>query len=554
MTERGAAAGAQLAVLRQRFVEQLPARLRELADLMAGLRLDGDGRALQALTVAAHALTGTAMTYELPEVAAGAAALEALCGRLAKGAGLATLKPGFDAALATLRAAVAAVPMPTAVAPVATTPPAGAPARPLVHVLEDDATFGAALVAQLASYGYAARLFGDRASLLAAVAAEPPAAIVADMVLPEGLHAGADIMRALPRALADKIAIIFVSARGDLASRIEAVRAGAKAYVLKPLDIGELVGALDNLTGAAAPTPFRVLVVDDDAFSASFHAAILESAGMITTVVTDPLEVMASLTNFDADLMLLDMYMPSFTGIELATAIRHHPAFAGLPIVYLSSEQDIDKQLGAIAVGADDFLVKPVVPDRLISSVSARAQRLRLLRGLVTQDPMTKLLNHGAFKERLKIELSRAARAHGGLVVGLIDIDHFKRVNDTYGHPVGDTVIKALARLLKQRFREGDILARYGGEEFALILPDTALDAAQLLMDRVRASFAELVQWSGQEAFHVSLSCGLAAFPGFAEPGALIEAADQALYAAKRGGRNQVRTAARDGRPAQSAD
>ena len=543
MAERPSAAAGQLAVLRQRFLEQLPSRLREIEDLLTDLRVDADAsRQVQALTVAAHALTGTAMTYEMPEVAAGAAAIEALCGRLAKGTGLPALKPGFEAALTNLRGAIAALGSLPATVPAATAamPPAGAAPRPMVYVLEDDSAFGSALVAQLDTYGYVARLFADRATLLAAIAAEAPGAIVADMVLPEGLHAGADILRALPEALVGTIPTVFVSARGDLASRIEAVRAGAKAYIMKPLDIGELVSALDNLTGAAAPLPFRILIVDDDAFSAAFHAAILESAGMITATVTDPLEVMASLTNFDADLLLLDMYMPFFTGVELATAIRQHPAFASLPIVYLSSERDIDKQIGAIAVGADDFLVKPVVPDRLISSVSARAQRLRLLRGLVTQDPMTKLLNHGAFKERLKIELSRTARAHGSLVVGLIDLDFFKRVNDTYGHPVGDSVIKSLARLLRQRFREGDILARYGGEEFAIVLPDTALAAAQVLMDRLRTSFAELIQWSGQEAFRVTLSCGLAAFPAAPEIGALVEAADQALYAAKRGGRNQV--------------
>jgi diguanylate cyclase (GGDEF)-like protein len=266
---------------------------------------------------------------------------------------------------------------------------------------------------------------------------------------------------------------------------------------------------------------------------------------MITAVLSDPLDALAQLTNFDADLLLLDMYMPRFTGIELAAAIRQHPSFASLPIVYLSSEKDVDKQLDAIAVGADDFLVKPVVPDRLISSVSARARRLRLLRGLVTQDPMTQLLNHAAFKERLKIELSRAARTRTSLVVGVLDIDFFKKVNDTYGHPAGDAVIKSLARLLKQRLRQDDVVARYGGEEFGIVLPDTDLLSAKVLLDGLRESFAELPQGAGAQSFHVTLSCGLAAFPALTEPGDLVESADQALYAAKQGGRNQVRTTTR---------
>ena len=410
-----------------------------------------------------------------------------------------------------------------------------------VYVVENDGAFGEALAAQLGMYGYAVRMFADCGDLLAAVAAAPPAAIIADQLRPDGLHAGAAIVQALAPAQAKAIGVVFVSARGDLSARIEAVRGGAGAYIQKPLDIGELVATLDRLTRTTTPAPFRVLVVDDEAFSAEFHAGILETAGMVTRVVTDPLDVMAQLINFDADLLLLDVHMPRVSGSELAAAIRQHPSFASLPIVYLSVEQDIDKQLGAIAVGADDFLVKPVVPDRLISSVSARAQRLRLLRGLVTQDPMTGLLNHGAFRDRLKTELSRATRAGESLVVALIDIDHFKRVNDTYGHPAGDAVIKALARLLKQRLRPGDVAARYGGEEFAVILPHTALASAELILNRLRVGFADLPQWGGTEEFRVTLSCGLAAFPACGGAVELVEAADQALYDAKRAGRNRVR-------------
>jgi len=422
--------------------------------------------------------------------------------------------------------------------------------RHRVYVLDDAASLGEPLAAQLGMYGYDVQRFADRAGLMAAVAAAPPAVIAIDQTRPDGGHAGADLVRALPPAVAKTTGVVFVSAHGDLGARIEAVRAGAGAYIQKPLDIAELVATLDRLTRTAAPAPFRVLVVDDEAFSAEFHAAILETAGMITKVVTDPLDVMAQLIAFDADLLLLDVHMPQVSGSELAAAIRQHPSFASLPIVYLSVEQDVDKQLGAIAVGADDFLVKPVVPDRLISSVSARARRLRLLRGLVTQDPMTGLLNHGAFKDRLKIELARAARSGESLVVGLIDIDHFKRVNDAYGHPAGDAVIKSLARLLKQRLRQGDVAARYGGEEFALILPHTELAAAELIMNRLRVSFAELPQWTGSAEFRVTLSCGLAAFPAHDAAVDLVEAADQALYDAKRSGRNRVRTAAAAGAPA----
>jgi diguanylate cyclase (GGDEF)-like protein len=544
MTDPSGRAEEQLAVLRQHFIAQLPARGREIERLVQALAADPDVAELwKRLIAAAHGLHGTAASYQLADIAAAAATIEALCdGARPRGAAdralaCASALPALLRAIerfADAAAAPAPAPFPT--------PNPGAAER-LIYILEDDSAFGASLAAQLGAYGYAARVFADRDTLLAALRAEAPRALIADMVLPDGVHAGAEIVQACRAVRSEPLAVIFVSARGDLSARIQAVRAGAEAYLLKPIDIGELLVALDRLTGVNAPAPFRILVVDDDPFAAEFHAAILQSAGMETAIVTNPLEVMARLIDFDADLMLLDMYMAQFTGVELAIAIRQHASFASLPIVYLSSERDVDKQLGAIAVGADDFLVKPVVPDRLISSVSARAQRLRLLRGLVTQDPMTKLLNHGAFADRLQIELTRAARTGASLAVGLIDIDFFKKVNDTYGHPTGDSVLKNLARLLKHRLRQGDIVARYGGEEFAVVLPDTELAAAKTLLDRLRESFAQTPQWSGTASFGVTLSCGIAAFPAIRQASDLVEAADRALYAAKHGGRNQVRLA-----------
>ena len=141
------------------------------------------------------------------------------------------------------------------------------------------------------------------------------------------------------------------------------------------------------------------------------------------------------------------------------------------------------------------------------------------------------------------MELSRAIRNKKPLTFGILDIDHFKKVNDSYGHPVGDTVIKSLSRLLPQRLRKSDSVGRYGGEEFAVILPDTPMEDARIVMDKLRQTFAGLQQWSGRETFRCSFSCGLAGYPGFQHPDAIIDAADAALYRAKEGGRNRVEIA-----------
>jgi diguanylate cyclase (GGDEF)-like protein len=158
----------------------------------------------------------------------------------------------------------------------------------------------------------------------------------------------------------------------------------------------------------------------------------------------------------------------------------------------------------------------------------------------MVRDSLTGLYNHTTIKERLDQELSRSSRLQSCLCFAMIDLDHFKKVNDTHGHGTGDRVLKSLARYLSQRLRKSDVIGRYGGEEFAVILPDTPLQAAIGLLNELRLGFAHIHHRGSGKDFTVKLSAGLASYPDYRNPTALIEAADQALYLAKRQGRNQV--------------
>ena len=322
--------------------------------------------------------------------------------------------------------------------------------------------------------------------------------------------------------------------------RLEAVRAGSIAYLSKPVNIGVLVDKLDHLTSTQPVAAYRVLIVDDTDSHATHYAAILEQAGMSVRVVNDPLLVMQPLLDFVPDLILIDMYMPGCNGAELAMVIRQMDAFIGIPIVFLSAETDPDKQLAAVGLGGDDFLLKPVAPQHLVASVSSRIKRSLLLRSFMVNDSLTGLLNHTAIKDQLAREMIRAKRNKTALSMAMVDIDHFKLVNDNYGHPVGDRVIKSLSRLLKQRLRENDLVGRYGGEEFAVILVDADGPAAVKVLDNIRRDFALLRHLAGEQDFSVTFSCGVADLSNFADGSRLIDAADKALYQAKHAGRNRV--------------
>ena len=189
----------------------------------------------------------------------------------------------------------------------------------------------------------------------------------------------------------------------------------------------------------------------------------------------------------------MDMYMPGCSGRELSRVIRQIPQFVSLPIVFLSSETDKTVQVSAMRVGADGFLTKPILPEDLVTAVAVRAERTRVLRSLMMRDGLTGLLNHTTLSQFLETALATAHRHDGWLCFAMLDVDHFKKVTYTYGHPAGDQVLVALARLLKQRLRTSDMIGRYGGEEFAAVLQDVSLDEALRIMDQIRRDFAALV-------------------------------------------------------------
>jgi diguanylate cyclase (GGDEF)-like protein len=414
--------------------------------------------------------------------------------------------------------------------------------RDKVHILlvEDDLEQARNLALQLGHFGYVVKVLHDTSLLNAAVAEMAPTVIIMDIFFPEGSMAGSLAIANLSAETKSRIPVIFLSSRGDIKSRLSAVRAGAAAYYTKPVDIGALIDKLDSLTSENATDAFKVLIVDDSVSLASYHALTLQSAGMETCVVTEPIKMLDAISDFMPELILMDIYMPECSGLELAEIIRQQEAYVSIPIVFLSAETNIEKQLEAMHFGGDDFLTKPIEAVHLVSSVSSRVQRYRILRSFMVKDSLTGLLNHTKTKEELDNEIMRAQRQNNSLVFAMLDIDFFKKVNDSYGHATGDRVIKSLSRLLQQRLRKTDIIGRYGGEEFAVILKDTDGPSALTALDNIRKAYEQIAQQSDSGEFSVTFSCGLAEFPEFCTATAISNAADKALYEAKGGGRNRV--------------
>ena len=420
-----------------------------------------------------------------------------------------------------------------------------APPNALVYMFCENPDDVPSWAPSIETFGYRLQIYSDAIALQAATAREMPAALIVSSQS-EPIRVGqrgeplGGVLHQIKGKGDHQIPLIWVCEDGDLRARLQAVRLGAAAFFTHPLDVDALLVKLDDLTALHTPEPFRVLIVDDEPALARLYAVILNQAGLETREVTDPLEVMAPLVDFRPDLILMDVYMPDCNGSEIAAVIRQQEAYVGIPIMFLSSESDTNKQLEAMRLGGDEFLQKPVEPRYLVSSVLTRATRARVLQNLMTRDSLTGLLNHTKTKEQLGIEIERMRRLGHTISLAMIDIDHFKTVNDTYGHATGDRVLRSLSRLLSQRMRQTDVVGRYGGEEFAVIMVGASAENAQRAIDKVREAWAQLPHFSNGREFYSTFSAGVSAAPPHKNAATLSESADAALYRAKDAGRNRV--------------
>jgi diguanylate cyclase (GGDEF)-like protein len=420
------------------------------------------------------------------------------------------------------------------------------PSKKPVYIAIDDAETALTIADQMQYFGIRAEVQKSSQDFIHALQRRHPAALVLDMNF-GGPGNGLLLAERIQGEREQALPILFTyqsqssqsqqpqAQQPDIEHRLSAMRNGGVG-LFPEVEIQSVIGKLEDLLDSSPEEPFRILIVDDSKAQAMHSAKVLNKAGMVTEIVNDPLQVLAALYHSNPDLILMDMYMPGCNGMELAKVIRQQREYLNLPIIYLSGEEDRQRQLDAMAEGGDDFLTKPVENRHLLSTIKTRVHRARQLQNLIARDSLTGLLNHTHILEALQDNLNKSEDQPVSFV--MIDIDHFKSINDQHGHPVGDIVIKNLALFLKQSLRKSDPIGRYGGEEFAVVLRDADAEQARMVMEKLRENFANLIH-AGNKSLQVTFSCGLAQWRGESLSD-LVERADQALYQAKRGGRNQV--------------
>lgn len=409
-----------------------------------------------------------------------------------------------------------------------------------VILIEDDNLMLKHMTFQLEHQGF--DVIGQRSltGLEDLIQSENPDIMIMDIMLEEGASAGVEFLQAYKAKNEHTPPTIFISARSDFEARLLAVRGNAIGYLVKPFDFNELVDLIDDAAPPFDPDPFRVLMVDDDALILKAVEQSLTQAGFLVQTTTDPKKSLEIIYDFRPDVMISDINMPDCDGLELAGVVRQLKTFLNMPILFLSAESDKEIGSSAIYKSGDMFISKPVDLGFLSKMVRNRARRSRTMRNLMFEDNLTGLVNRLTFQESLKREIARSTRSKDIFTLAMLDLDHFKRVNDTYGHPTGDRVLKSFSRFLRARLRSTDIIGRYGGEEFAIIMPHTKSSGAEAIMNELRQAFAEVTHECDQDRFKVTFSSGLVSFDPACDAATLIDKADTALYHSKRNGRNRV--------------
>ncbi|MEM7766577.1 MAG: PleD family two-component system response regulator [Pseudomonadota bacterium] len=410
---------------------------------------------------------------------------------------------------------------------------------------------------------------------------ERPSIILLDVMMP-GIDGFETCRRLKSNPLTAHIPVVMVTALSDSEHRVQGLEAGAEDFLTKPIDeialssriealsryntvaeelrqrqaSGAAVGAFDEQETIELGRPVRVFVLDELTRRANRTADILRSAGH-TVVTLREADGMAALGETGVDIIVMPVSGQSFEPLKLCAHFRMSDRTRAISIIAAADEHDQDIAARAMKLGASDTVLMPIEPEELIARVRTQARRTRYIeimrrrvdRGLELSviDQLTGLYNRRYMVSQLQKWLQRSAMGGAPVSIVALDIDHFKQVNDTWGHQAGDGVLQDIATRLNAHVRPQDVVCRPGGEEFIIILPETAGDVACTAAERLRQAIAaEPFEVDAvPTTLDITVSAGVSTTSGRDDtPAALMKRADTALYSAKTEGRNRVKSLA----------
>ncbi len=518
--------------LQQEYIREAPARIAELRKDLAAFR-NGEPDALESLRMRFHRLAGSGGSYGLPRVT-----------EVARGAEHRILTPPaplpqeaevFDTAISNLREAFdeaasdVGVPLHLGRIP-------GFGYRTLLLMQPGD--LRERLTEGLTECGFVVECSDVEVDPWSVTPSRRPDLVV---VGPDAGDEPLTLARHWAAATADRPRAVVIADPRDAFDKLRIAATGVDA-VFGPSNLPRgLIQFARALAQIGAP-PANVLVVEDDPAQSQLFAAWLGQINAGVTLCQSAARAREALAHETPDIVLLDVDLPDVDGFAIARLMRQDPRLALVPIVFLTARRSLADEMEGLRAGGDDFLVKPVERSHLLQVVLTRTERGRRIRELVHRDGLTGVLNHATLMAELEHAVAFAKRHGEPICFLMLDLDHFKRVNDTHGHLVGDQVLMHVASTFRKVIRHSDLLGRYGGEEFGIILRRCPPANGRQIAEKLRTTLAEspMVLRSGEELV-LRVSIGVASYPTSGDTSTEIcDAADRALYQAKAAGRDRV--------------
>ncbi len=520
----------------QQVAIKLPERVAVLDQALTGLQQNKLGKKLRtAATQEAHKLAGSLGMFGSDEGSRLARQIE----RLWKSTK--PLTPSQLTELAQLITALKQALQAMLGEPFAVPSLEGSTDHPLLLLVTADQILAAALAAQAPAWQLRSQSTPDLAQAQALITATPEVVGVLDLgtITPAAAITFLTELQAVPHPVP---ILVLTTQTLDLRDRVNLIRLGVQIFLPQPVTLSQLLELATQVRQNTQPANGRVLVVDDDESTLSVIQQWLQPWGLQVFTLNDPRQFLDTLRVVAPDLLILDIQMPYVNGLELCQVIRRDPSWSNLPILMITARQDADTKCQVFTMGADDYLNKPIVEPELIARVLNRLERSRLLRTLAEIDPLTQVANRRKSTQDLNRLLGMAQRHHQSFCLALLDVDHFKQVNDNYGHAMGDYVLNRLGELLRSAFREEDVVGRWGGEEFVIgWYGSTQIEVLRRLEQLLTEWQQHVFKAIDQRQFHVTFSAGVAQYPdNGSDLQTLYRSSDAALYQAKAAGRNQI--------------
>jgi diguanylate cyclase (GGDEF)-like protein len=527
--------GDAMHALQREYLREAPARLAELRKDLIAFR-GGEPDALESLRQRFHRLAGSGGSYGFPRVTDIARAMEQKILGSPKPTpqeadlfeeALTDLKSAFDEASTDLGVPMEAGKMP------------GFGWR--ATLLMGEGPIRKELVRTLGEVGFVVSVHAEEVDPWSVAHTERPDLVVIGTDIPGDPLA---LARYWSAATPDRPRAVVLADQLERYDKLRTAAAGIDA-VFGP---STLPRGLTNYAKALAQIgspPAKVVIVEDDPAQAQLVATWLGQINARVSICGSAAVAQEALRNETPDLVLLDIDLPDVDGYALARLMRQDPRLALVPIVFITARQTVADEMEGLRAGGDDFLTKPLDRGHLLQIVLTRTERGRRIRELVHRDGLTGVLNHATLMAELEHAIAYASRHGEPLCFMMLDLDHFKRVNDTYGHLVGDQVLRHAARVFREGIRGSDMIGRYGGEEFGIILRRCPPANGKVIAEKLRSMLAETpMRSAGGPEITMRVSLGVAAFPGSGTTSTEVAAAaDLALYRAKGNGRDRVEMA-----------